>query len=1643
MLIDRECRTFKWALSQGGKVDLSQGIEHPDLPDGTGEFLDSWLMLLEKMVNPKMILESPHALPNKAPATNTATIVFDPVKFLIQTQKKAFECVMHLWNKKPIKTYGERMSESVLAVLCHLLKGETIIAEKLAKEKEPETASTGRAAPSSRRSELEEQGINLEHLQQLQDMGFSREMALEALMQTSSLEQATDYLLAHPPSLSLDVPMSDEDQINRAIEMSLGAAESSSAETQTSEDEDEPMSKQMMDEFTKDILPGCLRLLDTLPETVYRVCDLLIAVAQRNGDEWMRSILKQLIEEISKNVIILSKVTEPMTSSDKRSVADWAAQLTQIPEATKAATRIHVFSLLFEEKRNECASLIKETDLIDNLIQLLEATQNTMSIFTSHAISNAGCGMSTPKWLAPVILLVDLFDKAAIASVRRAPLVDLQRRSWRWFDERTGKWTTYTPSNNKIIDDSYKNGESYIRFAAGRRKYTVQFCTMVQINEETGNWRPIMFVNDDKAMEVSEEAAHSKKSEFKVIKGIEQHQACTLVKACVGFISVPVEPDTLHAVLRLCLRLTRNYEQAALFAESGGIKAILKLTQSSAFTGFNSLATLITRHVLEEPATLKQTMEKVIRSTTHHSPVTCKEMHYILRVLGPAACRDSVLFTETAKNTLRISLPSPITRREDEDTRLQAPNAVQMLKLTPPKTTSTSSPSSTVKSLLDDLLNSLTVKSLASPTEELKDPITVPESRVVAPATGVVNDTIADEGDDDSETVELVPVPDPKVAAAKEEEIRKNRLLMSQSSLLRLLAELARSYSVVSKLIAEHTYHPGQSDLITEETGTIAFILDHLLPNTQTVGDKDCPALARVLIAALSSCVHCPEAQQILVNEVKSALHRALVLVESNEKHSRIQAITSIINTMIESCPPVSPTQTGVQSRTPPNILNNVVKVMLKKGIVSDLARVTHSLDLSSPHMAMTVNSALKPLETLSRIINQPNVNMAVQAKKPKTNQETSTAHHLHQEAMEEDNVTSEEIREALALVRDRMAHETNGANNMSSAAEGIAPDSGTAVTTETSTSDTNAYADVTVDDGTDNEANIDDGPLDFYPEARHPHLTSRGTMMDDDLRNESMAEDDTGGAHRDNVVNANGAESESDDESNSSSDSDDGEDEEDEEEDDESDQEEQVGVEDEEDHVDDEDEDAEDEDEDGSAYVDTDELEDVIGRFDRERDPFVFDIEEMLPSSVLQESGFTLRSMIPLLESDNHIAASETAQPSVPPAPGNVAVAHPLLVRHSDVASGFSASNPTTAERILATRTHGRSVARSRLSRYTRAADSAGGVLAANHHNWHMPLGGTRPPNPPVILQRLLGTTTAQDFLQLTGGVSSNNAARVIFASNDFQIIAAEEDLFELHESGPYAANGASSSTLGSIPSAMLRWTEESRVLDGDSMHDCVSSLKNEIVEYWENLRDEEISERKDKRKKMIEDEKKSTEEEEKRAKERNDKEEKETLKQTSEEDRTEVKVENDSTVNATTERLAESIVEQVLGPVMARPGGSTLQPLNESREQAAGIQNDNEITEMEASTDQVAMDINGVDPVSGSNSTAQAPRVSEATITPEDLSTVSNTSGAEEPVTVNNGNSELESTAAPEPNNTVEVVNSDSNSNSQEATETSTLQG
>ena len=225
--------------------------------------------------------------------------------------------------------------------------------------------------------------------------------------------------------------------------------------------------------------------------------------------------------------------------------------------------------------------------------------------------------------------------------------------------------------------------------------------------------------------------------------------------------------------------------------------------------------------------------------------------------------------------------------------------------------------------------------------------------------------------------------------------------LISKSGVLRILSELVRSYAGCAKIISQHIYKASDfgnltninasieqqqqnstssisSAHITEDCNALAFLLDNLLASNQTFGDKDCPSLCRLLIVALASCNHCLDSQNALVHEVKQALSRAINLAESNDKHIKIQAFASIINTMIETCPPIqNPAQLAQQNggmrnqnQANANLVNNMMKIMHKKGLINDLARVPLYMDLSCTKCIETLNTILKPLETMTKTLN-------------------------------------------------------------------------------------------------------------------------------------------------------------------------------------------------------------------------------------------------------------------------------------------------------------------------------------------------------------------------------------------------------------------------------------------------------------------------------------------------------------------------------------------------------------------------------------------------------------------------------------------------------------------------------------------------
>ncbi|GCC18960.1 hypothetical protein chiPu_0018143 [Chiloscyllium punctatum] len=134
-----------------------------------------------------------------------------------------------------------------------------------------------------------------------------------------------------------------------------------------------------------------------------------------------------------------------------------------------------------------------------------------------------------------------------------------------------------------------------------------------------------------------------------------------------------------------------------------------------------------------------------------------------------------------------------------------------------------------------------------------------------------------------------------------------------------------------------------------------------------------------------------------------------------------------------------------------------------------------------------------------------------------------------------------------------------------------------------------------------------------------------------------------------------------------------------------------------------------------------------------------------------------------------------------------------------------------------------------------------------------------------------LLGPSAAADILQLSSSLplQSRGRARLLVGNDDVHIIArSDDDLLDdfFHDQ---TATTSQAGTLSSIPTALTRWTEECKVLDAESMHDCVAVVKLPIIQHLESLRDEELEERREKRRKQLAEEEARREEKAKEEKE------------------------------------------------------------------------------------------------------------------------------------------------------------------------------
>lgn len=485
-------------------------------------------------------------------------------------------------------------------------------------------------------------------------------------------------------------------------------------------------------------------------------------------------------------------------------------------------------------------------------------------------------------------------------------------------------------------------------------------------------------------MDTSEPEKDDIESKFPgvILDGLEQFRTDDLVRACVHLMSHDFDKDTLHAIMRVCLRLTRSFGNAEVFAKEGGIRLLLQMKQNVGYAGFTTLATLLIRHVIEEPKTLTLAMENVIYSRTLHMlPSGCKELLYMTRQMSSAISRNPKVFKEVAQQILRIDVEILKRNQLNED------NRYLLKSLHPPNSRDFK---------LEDPIAGQAVKDLLVALVQPDVPITSPcGSCSTAPKAGSSKHPTVESRREQSQSsnerrfAETITRSSSSKTTAAESANQKttidsDKTLLSKADILKILGDAVRSYQTVSLLITQYIYKAGCVPGINEDTSALSYILDKLLYVYENGQDRACSQMAQSLIAGLASSSDVVSVQYAVVTEVKAALLRAFLMPESMEKHLQIEMIAGLIPVMIDSY--VSADNLVLaRSQQSHSVRYNIFFIMLRKGLISDLAKVTQYLDLSGPHTVATINYILKPLELLVRMSNEPVATSMFNKKKPST----------------------------------------------------------------------------------------------------------------------------------------------------------------------------------------------------------------------------------------------------------------------------------------------------------------------------------------------------------------------------------------------------------------------------------------------------------------------------------------------------------------------------------------------------------------------------------------------------------------------------------------------------------------------------------
>ncbi|XP_040383322.1 E3 ubiquitin-protein ligase UPL1-like isoform X1 [Oryza brachyantha] len=491
-------------------------------------------------------------------------------------------------------------------------------------------------------------------------------------------------------------------------------------------------------------------------------------------------------------------------------------------------------------------------------------------------------------------------------------------------------------------------------------------------------------VNPSQFAEKKTETVHSAKypdvNVFEKILGrsigyLTDQESQKILTLCCEFIKQHVPAIVMQAVLQLSARLTKTHTLAAQFSENGSLASLLSVPRTCIFHGYETLASAIVRHLIEDPQTLQSAMELEIRqSLSTRGSHTARSF---LTNMSPLISRDPVIFMKAVTSVCqldcsggRMSVALLKEKEKEKDKEKQKVSSTESGALCnePVRVTSDiktietvnrcsrnqKKVSTSLSQVIDQLLEIImsypsSKKELGSDSYFMSSPMDVDEPNTKGKSK--VNDGQNLDGDTLSE---------------------KSSLLSKLAFVLKLMSEILLMYVHAVGIILKRDIELSQlrgGDQVPGHSGLL-YHLFHLLSSDRSadVSDNWMGKLSeRASWFLVALCCRSTEGRRRVISEIVKAFSYFINSASSTSRGSltpdkKVLAFSELINSILSRN---SQNNLPVLGCSP-----DIAKSMIDGGMVQSLSDLLKVIDLDHPDAPKVVNLILKALDSLTRTAN-------------------------------------------------------------------------------------------------------------------------------------------------------------------------------------------------------------------------------------------------------------------------------------------------------------------------------------------------------------------------------------------------------------------------------------------------------------------------------------------------------------------------------------------------------------------------------------------------------------------------------------------------------------------------------------------------